>query len=164
MVNHTVTASAHSSAGNLTGQASASATCALGQSCSPTNWISLGVVNGWYKYKSTQRVSDIFSGAKTAGFTTLANLTLLQALNSRALTTTLQAAAAQLVKEAVAALLNATHPNVYYPIKDTQTIVKAVNTTLTSKNLATIQALTQTYKSYNMLGGAQAICEAMPPC
>jgi hypothetical protein len=35
---------------------------------------------------------------------------------------------------------------------------------LTSKNLATIQALTQTLNVYNLLGGAAAVCQADPPC
>jgi hypothetical protein len=163
MIDYTVTASARSSVGNLTGQASTSAACAVGQSCSPANWVNLGAINGWYKYKSSQKVGAIFSGAKTAGFTALANLTLLQALGNKTLKTALQTAAAQLIKEAIAALLNATHPNVKYPIKNAQTIINEVNAALTSKNLATIQALTQTYKSYNLLGGAPAICEASPP-
>jgi hypothetical protein len=165
LLEHTVTATASSSIDNtVVAQADASATCAVGQSCLPANWISLAPVNGWYKYKGTQRVGAIFSGANTTSFTALANLTLLQALGNKTLKTALQTAAAQLIKEAITALLNAAHPNVKYPIKDTQTIINQVNAALMSKNLATIQALTQTYNSYNLLGGAPAICEAAPPC
>ena len=79
------------------------------------------------------------------------------------LNSALQTAAAQLIKEAIPVLLNAAHPNVKYPISNAQTIINQINAALTSKNLATIQALTQPYKSYNLLGGAPAICEAGPP-
>ncbi|MGE0681132.1 MAG: hypothetical protein AB7P69_09585, partial [Candidatus Binatia bacterium] len=164
LFNHTVMATAFSSSNNaVEAQAEASATCAVGQSCLPANWVSLVPVNGWYKYKSAQRVDAVFSGAKTAAFAALAKLTLLQALGNKTLKTALQTAAAQLIKQAITALLNAAHPNVKYPIKDTQVIINQVNAALTSKNLATIQALTQTLNTYNLLGGAPAICEAAPP-
>jgi hypothetical protein len=159
-----VTASALSSSGGLLEKASASATCAIGQSCSPANWIGLGLMNGWYKYKSNQKVGAIFAGAKTSDFTALAKLTLFQALRGNNQKSALQNAAAQLIKEAVGALLNAAHPNVGYPLKDPQSIITQVNAALTSKDVPTIKALTQTLKTYNLLGGAPAICEVNPPC
>jgi hypothetical protein len=161
---HTVKVTAFSLDNTVDAEATASATCAVGQSCSPADWIGLGAVNGWYTYTPTQKVGAVFSGAKTAGFTALANLTLLQALSNKTFSTTLETAAGRLIKQAIAALLNATHPNVHYPIEDTQTIINQVNAALTSKNLATIQALTQTLNVYNLLGGAAAVCQADPPC
>jgi hypothetical protein len=161
---YTVKATALSSVGGVTEQASASATCSAGQSCSPANWINLGGIgNGWYKYESGRKVGYVFSGAKTAGFTDLANLTLIEALPYHHFNDSLQTAAARLIKQAVAALLNAAHPQINYPLKNTQHIISQVNKALTSKSMAKIEALTQTLNTYNLLGGAPAICDAIPP-
>jgi hypothetical protein len=158
---HTVTAGAQSLIGGVTDQASVSAACVIGQSCSPANWVGLAVENSWIGYSPKQKVSSLFS--IPSGLSTLGNLTLLQILENPSATDALLRAASSLVKEAVAGLLNAAHPQVNYPIENTATIITQVNAALASGNVTTIKNLTTTFASYNKLGGAPAVCDTTPP-
>jgi hypothetical protein len=56
-----------------------------------------------------------------------------------------------LMKQAVAALLNAAHPSILYPLTPAQ-VISRVNTALASGNRATMVALAAQLESYNTAG------------
>lgn len=87
----------------------------------------------------SQRVSTVFTA--TAG-TSYGNLTLLQALGTGGGGTN------ALLRQAVAGLLNALHPDVYYSIYSTQVVLQ-VNAALYSGNATTIENLKNTLDGYN---------------
>lgn len=175
---HTITAIGQSLLGNVTEQASVAATCVLGQSCFPEDWIGLATASSWIGYSPNQKVSSLFSipsaatqtkkkakssNVISADLSSVSKLTLLQVLGNPNVSGTLQKAAASLLKEAIAGLLNAAHPQVNYPIENTATIIAQVNAALASLDLTQIKTLTYTISTYNKLGGAPAVCQATPP-
>jgi hypothetical protein len=160
---HTITAAGLSIVGGVTQQVSASATCALGQSCFPADWLGLATAGGWVGYNPKQKVSSLFSASNTSNYSSISKLSLQQALGAPKITGTLQKAAMNLVREAIAALLNAAHPQVSYAVENTTDIVSQVNAALASGNVTTIKNLTNTFSSYNKLGGAPVVCQATPP-
>jgi hypothetical protein len=56
-----------------------------------------------------------------------------------------------LMKQAVAALLNAAHPNILYPLTPAQ-VINRVNAALASGNRSTMIALAAQLESYNTAG------------
>ena len=64
----------------------------------------------------------------------------------------MKGAAQNLFRQAVAALLNASHPLVEYAWTSTQ-IITSVNTALASNNAATIEALKNQLDLFNNAGG-----------
>jgi hypothetical protein len=80
----------------------------------------------------------------------LDNYTLVQALNFTGGTTT-TGAAKILLRAAVAALLNAAHPDVDYPSTTAQ-VIADVNTALASQNRSTMLSLASQLDSFNNLG------------
>jgi len=92
-----------------------------GEGCSPGFWKNRAVTLGLYDTSRT--LGSVFSFGPD--FTSLASKTFLEALNFRG-GNTIQAAAQILLRQAVAALLNAENPNVSYPRTVTE-VVDAVN-------------------------------------
>lgn len=88
-----------------------------------------------------------------AGFTSTptATHTLLQALNYQG-NNTVNGAKQNLLRAAVAALLNAAHPDVAYPLTTTE-VIDQVNAALATNNRGTILALKDTLDAYNNYGG-----------
>jgi hypothetical protein len=76
--------------------------------------------------------------------------TLLEALNFKGGSTTTDAARI-LLRSAVAALLNAAHPNVDYPLTVAE-VVSRVNAALATGNRSTILSLATTLDQYNNRG------------
>jgi hypothetical protein len=92
-----------------------------GEGCSPGFWKNRAVTLGLYDTSRT--LGSVFSFGPD--FTSLASKTFLEALNFKG-GNTIQAAAQILLRQAVAALLNAENPSVSYPRTVTE-VVDAVN-------------------------------------
>lgn len=99
-------------------------------------------------YSPGQTTGSVFSGA--SAFPSLASQSLLQSLQGGGGPGTLGAAKI-LLRAAVAALLNAAHPDIDYP-RTTAEILMDVNSALTSNNRSTMLALASELDSDNNLG------------
>lgn len=95
-----------------------------------------------------QTLESVFNVPDSYG---LDNKTLLQALNFEGGSGT-SGAARNLLRHAVAALLNAKHPNVDYALTS-GSIISQVNSALASKNKTTIETLKNQLDHYNNFGG-----------
>jgi hypothetical protein len=99
-------------------------------------------------YTTGQKVKNVFTSA--AAYTSLGNSTLLQALDFGG-GPGVQGAASILLRAAVAALLNASHPGVDYPQTPAQ-VIAAVNAALASGDRDTMLALAASLDASNNLG------------
>jgi hypothetical protein len=96
-------------------------------------------------FAPNQTIASVFSGAGVLG-----SKTLQQALSFKG-GSSLDGAKQILLRQAVAALLNAAHPDVSYPETTTQ-VIADVNAALASGARATILSLAQTLDQQNNLG------------
>ena len=101
--------------------------------------------SSWVGYTPSQTLGSVFAGTGS-----LASRTFAQALDFSG-GNTLTEAKQILLRQAVAALLNAAHPDVDYP-KTTAEIVSDVNAALASNNRSTILGLATTLDQLNNLG------------
>ncbi|HSG41051.1 MAG TPA: hypothetical protein VLE27_15545 [Thermoanaerobaculia bacterium] len=116
--------------------------------CSDTFWgASLGLW-GQAGTKPVERVVDVFSGAKNYG--AAGNVPLRTAIRFRS-GGDLLGAARGLVRVGLAALLNAGHPAIEFPLTRTQ-VITGVDTALLSKDTVKILALTDELKAANGAG------------
>ncbi|MCG7751631.1 T9SS type A sorting domain-containing protein [Flavihumibacter cheonanensis] len=97
-------------------------------------------------YSSTQTVESVFNVPDAYG---LDNLTLQQALESTGGSGTVGTAKI-LLRAAVAALLNAAHPDVDYP-RSSQQLISSTNTALASGNRNSMLQLATTFDTFNNL-------------
>ncbi|MEM1513724.1 MAG: hypothetical protein QXW78_05020 [Candidatus Thermoplasmatota archaeon] len=104
----------------------------------------------WIGYTTNTKIKDVFNRTAYLPYTTIGELTLLQALNYKG-GKTIQDAAGILLRQAVAALLNAAHPDINYPLAEDQIII-AVNAALNSEERQTILNLAEELDGYNNLG------------
>lgn len=102
----------------------------------------------WKGFSPSQTLESVFNVPDSLG---LDNKTLLQALSFSG-GSGVQGAAQNLFRHAVAAILNASHPLVDYPIT-TSSIISQVNTALASGDKLKIEALKNKLDQYNNLGG-----------
>lgn len=101
--------------------------------------------SSWVGYTPSQTLGSVFAGTGS-----LASRTFAQALDFSG-GNTLTEAKQILLRQAVAALLNAAHPDVDYP-KTTAEIVSDVDAALASNNRSTILGLATTLDQLNNLG------------
>jgi hypothetical protein len=100
-------------------------------------------------YLTSQKVKDVFSVPNGyAGY--IKNATLLGALDFQG-GNSLDEKAEILLKQAVAALLNAAHPSINYPLSVSE-VISQVNAALASLNPTTITNLATLLDDYNKLG------------
>ncbi len=100
-------------------------------------------------YSPSQTLGSVFAQSSSYG---LGSYTLLQALDFKG-GNTLTEKAQILLRNAVAALLNAAHPGINYPLTVAQVIAQ-VNTALASGDADTMLELETTLDGYNNLGGS----------
>jgi hypothetical protein len=101
--------------------------------------------SSWVGYSPGQTLGSVFTGTGS-----LSSSTFRQALDFKG-GSSLDGARQILLRQAVAALLNAAHPNVDYP-KTTAGVIADVNAALASNNRSTIVALATTLDGMNNLG------------
>jgi hypothetical protein len=104
----------------------------------------------WVGYTPSQTIDSVFE--IPTELTPIESLTLNSALNLPALPG-LSGAALILLKHAIAAILNAAHPDINYPIPEATDIIEQVNVALASLNRKTMLTLKNTLETYNELGG-----------
>lgn len=122
------------------------ATPPSGEGCTPGFW--KNHTSAWVGYTTGQELDTVFNlGVFDAA---LGDDSLLEALSYGGGSTN-QAAAQLLLHHAVAALLNASHPDVDYP-QSTASIIAAVNAALASNDRATILAAKNVLSSQNEAG------------
>jgi len=104
----------------------------------------------WTDYEPTYLVKDVFTRAGSDPYTALGDATLLEGLRFKG-GKTIEEAAEILLRAAIAAVLNAAHPDVDYPLSlaDIQT---QVNDALDSVDRDTILDLANELDGYNNLG------------
>jgi len=102
----------------------------------------------WQVYKPNQTLESVFNVPDSLG---LDNKTLLEALQFGG-GPGVKGAAQNMFRHAVAAILNASHKLVDYPIT-TSTIISKVNTALASNSVSQLQSVKNLLESYNQLGG-----------
>jgi hypothetical protein len=101
----------------------------------------------WVGLSPNQTLESVFNVPDSLG---LDNATLLQALNFGG-GSGIKGAAQNLFRQAVAAALNAKHPNIDYPLSYS-TVVSRVNSALASGSKTTIEHLKNELDGYNNLG------------
>jgi len=108
------------------------------EGCTPGYWKQPKHLDSWLAtgYSPNQTLESVFDVPDSLG---LDNKTLLQALNFKG-GNTLKGAAQNLLRAAVAALLNAAHPDINYPLT-TSEIISEVNAALASNDASTMLAL-----------------------
>jgi hypothetical protein len=117
------------------------------QGLTPGFWKQSQHFDFWTNYTPEQLVGSVFlvNGSGVDG-----SATLLQALDWSS-GNTLVAAKQKMVRQAVAALLNAAHPDVEYPLTEAQ-IKAEVNTLLQSNSRDAVNAYANLLDGYNNLG------------
>jgi hypothetical protein len=118
------------------------------QGCTPGYW--KNHTNNWVGYATGAAISSVFNTAVNAAYASLGSKTLLQGLSLQG-GSTLSGGAEILFRAAIAALLNASNPNVAYPLTTAQ-IIADVNAALATGNRAALIALATTLDGYNNLG------------
>lgn len=115
------------------------------EGCTPGYW--KNHPNAWSKtgYLNGQSVSSVFSGAES-----LSDATLLEALNFGG-GSGVDGAKRILLRAAVAALLNAAHPDVNYELTTAQ-VISQVSAALETNDRSTILALAEKLDGYNNAG------------
>jgi hypothetical protein len=114
------------------------------QGCSHGYWKNHPAAWGPTGYTTSQTVGSVFSNSGRA------STSLMDALALKG-GSTVQAAKDILLRNAVAALLDAAHPGVSYPLS-TAAVISQVNAALASNDRATILALESQLDAYNNLG------------
>jgi Prealbumin-like fold domain len=114
------------------------------EGCSHGYWMNHQAAWSPTGYASSQTVGSVFSGSEP-----LASSTLLDALKFKGGSTVTEAKQI-LLRQAVAALLNAQHPGVSYP-RTTAQVIAAVNAALASNNRTTILDLASALDADNNL-------------
>jgi hypothetical protein len=104
-------------------------------------------LGAWVGLSPNQTLESVFNVPDSLG---LDNSTLIQALNFGG-GSSLKEKAQTLFRQAVAALLNANHPNIDYPLSSS-TIISRVNSALASGSKTTIENLKNELDGYNNLG------------
>jgi hypothetical protein len=117
------------------------------EGCTPGFWKQPQHLDAWVGYGPTDTLGDVF--ILTGDFADLADVTLLDALSFEG-GSTLSDAAEVLLRQAVAALLNAASPEVDYPLTEAE-IIAAVNAALTTGDRETILALAEELDTFNNL-------------
>jgi uncharacterized repeat protein (TIGR01451 family) len=113
------------------------------QGCSHGYWKTH--LSAWVGYSPGQTLGSVFSGTGSLG-----SKTFQEGLNFKG-GSSLDGAKQNLLRQAVAALLNAAHPDVGYPLTTSQ-VVSAVNSALASNQRSTIVALASELDALNNIG------------
>jgi hypothetical protein len=116
------------------------------EGCTPGFWKQPQHLDAWMVYTPGQTLESVFDVPDAFG---LDSVTLLAALSLEGGSTTADAAEV-LLRQAVAALLNAASPEVDYPLTETE-IIAAVNAALASGDRGTILALAEQLDTFNNL-------------
>ena len=108
----------------------------------------------WMGYTPTDTFYDVFGITVTVTIhkTQITNPTLMQALNAQGGMNETKGVYDALIRHAVAAILNANHEYVEYPLSEGQ-IVSQVVEAITNTNLTDAEPLKNTLEMYNQLGG-----------
>jgi hypothetical protein len=117
------------------------------EGCTPGFWKQPQHLDAWVTYSPDQTLGSVFT--LTGDFAGLADVTLLAALDFEGGPTTADAAEV-LLRQAVAALLNAASPDVDYPLTEAE-IITAVNAALATGDRETILALAEELDTFNNL-------------
>ncbi|HEY2293765.1 MAG TPA: hypothetical protein VGM86_23925, partial [Thermoanaerobaculia bacterium] len=117
------------------------------QGCSPGYWKNHPYSWTAAGYSTSQHVQSVFSAA--SGYWSLGNATLLESLSFQG-GSDLNGAAGILLRAATAALLNAAHPQVSFPLTQAA-VISQVNAALNSHNRDTILSLASTLDADNNL-------------
>jgi hypothetical protein len=117
------------------------------EGCTPGFWMQPQHLDAWVGFDPDQTLGSVFT--LTGDFAGLAGVTLLEALSFEG-GPELTDAAEVLLRQAVAALLNAASPEVDYPLTVGE-IVDAVNDALASGDRETILALAEELDALNNL-------------
>lgn len=119
-----------------------------GQGCTPGYW--KNHTDSWPPtgFSPSQKVQSVFSQA--SGYPALGNASLLDALSFQG-GSTIDGAAGNLLRAAVAGLLDSAHPGVNYP-RTTASLISDVNAALASRNRDTILLLASLIDGDNNLG------------
>jgi hypothetical protein len=116
------------------------------EGCTPGFWKQPQHLDAWVTYTPGQTLESVFDVPDAFG---LDNVTLLEALSLEGGPTTADAAEI-LLRQAVAALLNAASPEVDYPLTEAE-IIAQVNAALASGDRDTILALAEQLDTFNNL-------------
>jgi hypothetical protein len=116
------------------------------EGCTPGFWKQPQHLDAWVTYSPSQTLESVFDVPDAFG---LDNVTLLAALDFEGGPTTADAAEV-LLRQAVAALLNAASPDVDYPLTEAE-IIAQVNAALASGDRDTILALAEELDTFNNL-------------
>jgi hypothetical protein len=116
------------------------------EGCTPGFWMQPQHLDAWVGYSPDQTLESVFDVPDAFG---LDNVTLLAALDFEGGPTTADAAEV-LLRQAVAALLNAASPEVDYPLTEAE-IIAAVNAALATGDRATILDLAEELDTFNNL-------------
>ncbi len=122
----------------------------LAAGCTPGYWKNHPAAWTATPYSTGQSVGSVFSAALGAPYTTLGASTLMQSLSFQGGSTIVNAAEI-LLRASTAALLNAGHSGVGYPLS-TGAIISQVNGALMSQNRGVILGLATTLDGYNNAG------------
>ncbi len=144
----TSSSSSSSTSSSTSTSASTTTTPPKQEGCTPGFWKQPQHLDAWVTYDPDQTLGSVFT--LTGDFAGLADVTLLEALSFEGGPTTADAAEI-LLRQAVAALLNAASPDVDYPLTEAE-IIAAVNAALASGDRATILALAEELDALNNLG------------
>jgi hypothetical protein len=117
------------------------------EGCTPGFWKQEQHFDQWVGFTPNQSLESVFDVPNSLG---LDNATLLEALSFKG-GNDLQGASQILLRAAVAALLNASSPDVDYP-KTTAQIIAEVNAALASGNRGTITSLANSLDTANNAG------------
>jgi hypothetical protein len=116
------------------------------EGCTPGFWKQPQHLDAWVIYSPDQTLESVFDVPDAFG---LDDVTLLAALDFAGGPTTADAAEV-LLRQAVAALLNAASPDVDYPLTEAE-IIAQVNAALATGDRATILALAEQLDTFNNL-------------
>jgi hypothetical protein len=141
------TSSSTSTSTSTTTSSTTTTTVPPGQEgCTPGFWKQPQHLDAWVTYTPGQTLESVFDVPDAFG---LDDVTLLEALSLEGGPTTADAAEV-LLRQAVAALLNAASPEVDYPLTEAE-IIAQVNAALASGDRDTILALAEELDTFNNL-------------
>lgn len=130
------------------------------EGCTPGFW--KNHTNCWVDYSSSELVGDVF--AIPAELDSLSDDTLMEALRYKGGSKAIGAARI-LLRHAVAAVLNAAHPDIAYPMPSASAIIADVNAALDGLNRDTILGLKNQLDEYNNRGcSIDAHCNPCTEC
>ncbi|HEX2141414.1 MAG TPA: hypothetical protein VHK28_03930 [Candidatus Limnocylindria bacterium] len=117
------------------------------EGCTPGYWKQAHHFDSWVTYVPTQTLESVFDVPDSLG---MDNFTLLQALNFGG-GGGVEGMARNLLRHAVASLLNGSNPNVDSPLTDAE-VISATNTALASLNRGTMETQKNIFEDNNELG------------